>query len=165
MLLACPHAPSLATVAIFNWLIANVPETQVTACLNHGDVGFHNLAVDPDTYTVRGIFDYENASWADRHHDFRYLLFDTGHDEMLDAAVAVYEPAVGHTLSRDRIRLFNAAAAASFLAYRDGYASVKDLRHSRTRRRNEAAPRTRAGSLRACRSTTAGSGRCSGTAW
>jgi hypothetical protein len=63
---------------------------------------------------------YENAAWADRHHDFRYLLFDAGGDDMLDAALAVYEPAVGCTLSRDRIRVYNAAAATSFLAFRDG---------------------------------------------
>jgi aminoglycoside phosphotransferase (APT) family kinase protein len=46
--------------------------------LVHGDVGLHNLALDPETDTVNGIFDYDNAAWADRHHDFRYLLFDVG---------------------------------------------------------------------------------------
>jgi hypothetical protein len=97
-----------------------VPVTDADRVLVHNDVGFHNLALDPDTYAVRGVFDYEGAAWADRHHDFRYLLFDAGHEEMLDAALAVYEPAVGRKLSRDRIRLYNAAAAVSFLAYRDG---------------------------------------------
>lgn len=88
--------------------------------LVHGDVGFHNLAFDPDSYDVRGIFDYEGAAWADRHHDFRYLRFDTGRDEMVEAALAVYEPAVGRALSRDRVLLYNAASAVSFLALRDG---------------------------------------------
>jgi Ser/Thr protein kinase RdoA (MazF antagonist) len=97
-----------------------VPVTDADRALIHSDVGFHNLALDPETYAVRGIFDYEGASWADRHHDFRYLLFDRGHEEMLDAALAVYEPTVGRILSRERIRLYNAAAAASFLAFRDG---------------------------------------------
>jgi len=94
--------------------------TDADRALVHNDVGFHNLALDPTTHMVRGIFDYENAAWADRHHDFRYLLFDAGHEELLEAALAVYEPAVGLRLSRDRIRLYNAAAAAAFLAYRDG---------------------------------------------
>jgi len=40
-----------------------------------GDVGLHNLALDPGTDTVDGIFDYNGAARADRHHDFRYLLF------------------------------------------------------------------------------------------
>lgn len=97
-----------------------IPVTDADRALVHNDVGFHNLALDPTTYAVRGIFDYEGAAWGDRHHDFRYLHFDAGHDELLEAALAAYEHAIGRPLSRDRIRLYNAAAAASFLAYRDG---------------------------------------------
>jgi aminoglycoside phosphotransferase (APT) family kinase protein len=100
-----------------------VPVTDADRTVVHGDVGFHNLALDPVTFAVRGVFDYENAAWADRHHDFRYLLFDTRHEEMLDAALSVYEPAVGRKLSRERIYLYNAASAASFLAFRDGVPS------------------------------------------
>jgi Ser/Thr protein kinase RdoA (MazF antagonist) len=88
--------------------------------LVHGDVGFHNIAVDPETCDVQGVFDYKDASWGDRHHDFRYLLFDFDRDDMLDAALAVYEPAASRKLSRARIALANAASAASFLAFRDG---------------------------------------------
>ena len=57
---------------------------------------------------------------AERRHDFRYLLFDFGREEMLDAALEFYEPAVGRCLDRSRIRLYNAACAISFLAYRAG---------------------------------------------
>jgi hypothetical protein len=32
---------------------------------------------------VHGLFDYEGAAWADRHHDFRYLAFDLDRDELL----------------------------------------------------------------------------------
>lgn len=88
--------------------------------LVHQDVGLHNLALDPSSVEVRGIFDYEAASWSDRHHDFRYLLFDRDRDEMLDAACGVYEPLVGHTISRERVALYNAACAITFLAYRAG---------------------------------------------
>jgi len=88
--------------------------------LVHGDVGLHNLALDPQTDTVNGIFDYDGAAWADRHHDVRYLLFDVGREDMLDAALEVYEPAIGRTLDRDRIRLYNAACAISYLAFRSG---------------------------------------------
>lgn len=86
----------------------------------HGDVGFHNLAVDPETLAVQGIFDYDGAAWADRHHDFRSLLFAEARAEMLEGALVVYEAAVGLRLSRHRIALYNAVCAASFLAYRDG---------------------------------------------
>jgi hypothetical protein len=71
---------------------------------------------------VQGVFDYKDAAWADRHHDFRYLLFDDERDDMLEAALAVYEPMVSRRLSRARIALANAASAASFLAFRDGVA-------------------------------------------
>jgi hypothetical protein len=90
--------------------------------LVHGDLGLHNIAVDPETSQVRGVFDYDGACWADRHHDFRYLLFDRKQDEALEAALAVYEPATGITLNRERIKLYNAACAITFLAFRDGVA-------------------------------------------
>ena len=71
---------------------------------------------------MRGIFDYEGAAWADRHHDFRYLVFDFDRYELLDAARAVYEPAVGRAIRRERALLYNAACAVTFLAYRAGHA-------------------------------------------
>lgn len=88
--------------------------------LVHGDVGLHNLALDPDTDAVNGIFDYDSAAWADRHHDFRYLLFDVDREDMLASALEVYEPAVGRQVDRDRVRLYNAVSAISYLAFRLG---------------------------------------------
>jgi hypothetical protein len=88
--------------------------------LVHGDLGLHNMATDPETDGVNGVFDYDGAAWADRHHDFRYLLFDIGREDMLDAALEIYEPAIGRSLDRGRIRLYNAACAIGFLAFRVG---------------------------------------------
>jgi aminoglycoside phosphotransferase (APT) family kinase protein len=88
--------------------------------LVHSDVGFHNLSIDTKSATVDGVFDYEAAAWADRHHDFRYLVFDFDGDELFEAARAAYEPVVGRTILRDRVLLYNAACAASYLAYRAG---------------------------------------------
>jgi aminoglycoside phosphotransferase (APT) family kinase protein len=90
--------------------------------LVHGDLGLHNLAVDPETYAVRGVFDWDGAAWADRHHDFRYLIFHPVNDALLEAAIAVYEPVVGRTISRARVALYNAACAIGFLADRAGTA-------------------------------------------
>ena len=92
----------------------------VDCVLVHSDIGLHNLAFDPDTLTVQGIFDYDGAAWADRHHDFRYLVFDFDRSEVLESALAIYEPAIGVRLSRQRIYLYNAVCAFSFLAYRLG---------------------------------------------
>jgi Phosphotransferase enzyme family len=88
--------------------------------LVHGDLGLHNLAIDPTTNDIRGVFDYDSAAWADRHHDIRYLVLAIPGEPVLEAALAVYEPAVGRTLDRSRIQLYNAVCAASFLASRIG---------------------------------------------
>lgn len=97
-----------------------VPVGVKDRALIHGDVGLHNLALDPLTGTVNGIFDYDSAGWADRHHDFRYLLFDVDREDMFDSALAVYEPATGQQINRDRVRLYNAACAICYLAFRMG---------------------------------------------
>lgn len=97
-----------------------VPGDAADRALVHGDLGVHNLALDPQTDAVNGVFDYDSAAWADRHHDFRYLLFDVGREEMLDAALEVYEPAIGRSLDRGRIHLYNLACAIGYLAFRAG---------------------------------------------
>ena len=88
--------------------------------LVHTDVGFHNLGIDPRTFAVQGIFDYEGAAWADRHHDFRYLVFDFDGYDTLDAASETYESATGYAIQRSRVLLYNAACAVTFLAFRAG---------------------------------------------
>jgi aminoglycoside phosphotransferase (APT) family kinase protein len=88
--------------------------------LVHTDVGFHNLAIDFRSRTINGIFDYEGAAWADRHHDFRYLVLDVGRYELLEGATSAYEPITGRAIRRDRVLLYNAACAVTFLAYRAG---------------------------------------------
>ena len=93
---------------------------EIDRALVHTDVGFHNLGIDPKSFAVHGIFDYDGAAWADRHHDFRYLVFALDRYEMLDAATSVYEAVVGCSIRRDRVLLYNAACAISYLAYRAG---------------------------------------------
>jgi hypothetical protein len=90
--------------------------------LAHADVGLHNLAFEPATLEVCGVFDYDSAAWVDRHHDFRYLVFDLDRWEMLEAAIAQYEAAVELRLSRWRILLYNAVCACCYLAHRLGVA-------------------------------------------
>lgn len=97
-----------------------VPVRDSDRALVHTDLGFHNMALDPDTLTVRGVFDYDSVAWADRHHDFQYLIYLPGREEVLEAALAVYEPALGLTLDRNRILLYNAACAIGFMAFRHG---------------------------------------------
>jgi len=108
-----------AVIAKYEGLL--IPETD--RALVHTDVGFHNMAIDPASLKVCGLFDYEGAAWADRHHDFRYLIFDLaklGRFEVLDAAISVYEAALNRRIERRRIFLYNAACAITFLADRAG---------------------------------------------
>ncbi|MDE1906595.1 MAG: aminoglycoside phosphotransferase family protein [Rhodospirillales bacterium] len=88
--------------------------------LVHGDLGLHNIVVEPGTGRVKGIFDYDGAAWVDRHYDFRYFVFDRQEDDLLDSALEVYEGDLGIQLDRRRIWQLNAACAVGFLAYRRG---------------------------------------------
>lgn len=85
--------------------------------LAHTDFGFHNMVVTPDG-AVAGVFDYDEASLADRHYDFRYLLLDDRDDTLLVTAIEAYEASGGHPIDLSRIRLLNAASAVAFLAFR-----------------------------------------------
>jgi aminoglycoside phosphotransferase (APT) family kinase protein len=101
-------------------LYEHVPVEEADRALVHADVGFHNLAIDPESHAVNGIFDYEGAAWADRHHDFRYLVFAVERYDLFEAASSTYEAVVGRPIHRDRVLLYNAACAITFLAFRVG---------------------------------------------
>ncbi|MET0591142.1 MAG: aminoglycoside phosphotransferase family protein [Polyangiaceae bacterium] len=92
---------------------------EADCALVHTDVGMHNLALD-QARVVRGLFDYEEAAWADRHHDFRYLVFDGDRGELLEGALSAYESVTGYAIQRDRVLLYNASCALTYLAYRAG---------------------------------------------
>lgn len=113
-----PRLIARATAVIDAYEDVDVSESD--RVLVHTDVGFHNLGIDPQSHVVHGIFDYDGAAWADRHHDFRYLVFDRDQDELLEAALDVYEPRTGRRIDRERVLLYNAACAITFLAYRAG---------------------------------------------
>lgn len=89
--------------------------------LLHGDLGFHNMVVDPSTGILVGVFDYDDAAFGDRHHDFKYLLLDIPEEKLLHAAILAYQAARGAPIELARIHLFNAASAVGFLAYRAGH--------------------------------------------
>jgi aminoglycoside phosphotransferase (APT) family kinase protein len=93
--------------------------------LIHGDLGMHALAYDPDSFRINGLFDFEGAACADRHHDFRYLILGNS-TTMLDAALSEYESITHCILNRDRILLYHAACALSYLAFRVGHAPEEE---------------------------------------
>jgi len=89
--------------------------------LVHADLGLHNIVVDPDSLRVAGVIDYEGAVFGDRHQDFAYMVFQHLEEPMLEGALAVYEPATGTKIDRDRVLLLNAVAAIGFLGFRYGH--------------------------------------------
>ena len=99
-----------------------LPTADADRALIHGDLGLHNLAIDETSGDVRGLFDHDDAAWADRHYDFRYLAFDLGRSRLLDAALETYGEASGRVIDRGRVMLLNAASAICFLAFRCGVA-------------------------------------------
>jgi hypothetical protein len=108
-----------ALVAAIERMLANYERIAIEPAdrvLVHGDLGLHNIVMQGDD--VAGVFDYDGAAWTDRHHDFRYLTFLWERETMLEAALDIYEPAVGRKLNRRRIDLYNAACGVSFLASR-----------------------------------------------
>lgn len=88
--------------------------------LTHSDFGFHNVVVDQLTGRITGVFDYDDAAFADRHHDFKYMLLDSADEVLLEAAIDAYDAAGGKPIDRHRVRLLNAASAVGFLAFRAG---------------------------------------------
>jgi hypothetical protein len=89
--------------------------------LVHADLGLHNIALDPVSHRLAGLFDYEGAVFGDRHQDFVYMVFHRIEEPMLNGAIGAYEQATGVAIDRDRVRFLNALAAIGFLAFRHGH--------------------------------------------
>lgn len=100
----------------------NIVVEEADRVLVHADLGLHNIAFDAESGNVNGIFDYDGAAWADRHHDFRYLVLDFESRTLLEAAIDAYESAGGRAVRRERVLLYNAACAIGYLAFRFGRA-------------------------------------------
>lgn len=94
---------------------------QEDRALVHADFGLHNIVVDPATGAVNGVFDYGSAAWADRHLDFRYLVFAAVPDALLDAATTAYSEVTGVVIDHHRVLVCNALAAIGHLADRVGH--------------------------------------------
>ena len=113
-----PELERAANALIARYDALQVPDAD--RALVHGDLGVHNIAVDPGSFALRGVFDYDGAAWADRHHDFQYLVFDFESFALLEAASDAYQTVTGYAIDRARVLLYNAACAISFLAFRAG---------------------------------------------
>ena len=80
------------TSHIFHSFLENGPNFHFSPTLVHGDFDTPNILVDPDTFTVTGVIDFEEARIYDSAADF--LFYDAG-DHFLREIIANYN------LSRD----------------------------------------------------------------
>ena len=84
--------------------------------LVHGDLGSHNVAFEPETSEVLGVYDFDTVACVDRHWDFKYL-----HSYTLPFRQAVLEAYRRHTgiiPDPQRITLYHALTALAYLAWR-----------------------------------------------
>jgi aminoglycoside phosphotransferase (APT) family kinase protein len=99
--------------------------------LVHGDIGTHNLAFDPATRRVTGLFDFEEASCADRHFDFKYL--PSYGPRVLQLVIDDYAARTGVTIDVPRMRVLHLMTALSFWAWREEDPEAHDRLSSRNR--------------------------------
>jgi aminoglycoside phosphotransferase (APT) family kinase protein len=84
--------------------------------LVHGDLGSHNVAFEPETSEVLGVYDFDAIACVDRHWDFKYLHSYTPsfRQEVLEA----YCRHTGIIPDPQRITLYHALTALAYLAWR-----------------------------------------------
>ena len=99
--------------------------------LVHGDVGTHNLAFDPVTRRVTGLFDFEEASCADRHFDFKYL--PSYGPRVTQLVLDDYRDRTGVAIDVPRMRILHLMTALSFWAWREEDPDAHDRLSSRNR--------------------------------
>jgi aminoglycoside phosphotransferase (APT) family kinase protein len=82
--------------------------------LTHGDMGLHNMAIDPETGRLLGLFDFEEAALDDRHANL-YGLHSYG-DAFVEQALDAYAAASGVRPSVQRAALHHLLGAFDALA-------------------------------------------------
>lgn len=93
---------------------SHLQELPMGQTILHDDLSHHNLAFDPATHAITGVFDFAGTAVGDPHRDLRY---DPGLEIGDDAMVRAYEQARGVSVSRSRQRHWHALSALENLAW------------------------------------------------
>lgn len=123
--LANNHMPSPSLMALFGWLLDNVPEREGRSVMLHGDFGFHNFLFDAGELTA--VLDWEFAHIGDPAEELGYVRETVGDAIDWDRLVARYNAAGGEPVDARTLQYFrvwahvrNAAASnlvsANFVA-------------------------------------------------
>jgi aminoglycoside phosphotransferase (APT) family kinase protein len=81
----------------------------------HGDLHGWNIALDPATNQLVGVFDFNGTCIGDPHLDFRYFFYTD--PPLLESVLAHYQAMSTRTLSLTRCILYAAATDLSDLVY------------------------------------------------
>jgi aminoglycoside phosphotransferase (APT) family kinase protein len=96
--------PSPAVLALYGWLLGNVPDAPGRPVLLHGDIGFHNFLIDDGRLSA--VVDWEFAHIGDPADDVGYVRNSVGNSLDWGEFMAAYRAAGGPDLSEERVRFF-----------------------------------------------------------
>ncbi|NVK32038.1 MAG: phosphotransferase family protein [Gammaproteobacteria bacterium] len=71
---ATDHAPIASMPPLIDWLNANLPPDDGQVSLVHGDYRIDNLMFDPDTLTIKAVFDWELSTLGHPLADLAYQI-------------------------------------------------------------------------------------------
>ncbi|MDE2596130.1 MAG: phosphotransferase [Sphingomonadales bacterium] len=130
--LAESHTPSPALLAIYGWLLENVPDRAEPASLVHGDVGFNNFLFDEGKLSA--VLDWEFAHIGDPAEELGYIAVTTGAALDWPRFMAHYVEAGGDPVDAQTLHYFKVwayarnASAANILWTRFSDGLIGDLK-------------------------------------
>lgn len=132
--LAEAHTPSPALLAIYGWLLENVPNRPQPASLVHGDVGFNNFLFENGQLTA--VLDWEFAHVGDPAEELGYIAVTTGASLDWSRFMAGYVAASGDPVDARTLHFFKVwayarnASASNILWTRFADGLIDDLKVS-----------------------------------
>ena len=102
--LANNHTPSPSLMALFGWLLGNVPPREGRSVLLHGDFGFHNFLFEDGRLSA--VLDWEFAHIGDPAEELGYVRETVGKSIDWDRLMANYIAAGGDPVDDVALRYF-----------------------------------------------------------
>jgi aminoglycoside phosphotransferase (APT) family kinase protein len=90
--------------AVFQWLLANVPQNDDVPVLVHGDYALHNILIDGERVTA--ALDWEISHVGDRARDISWLLATIGKHVTAEDFMQAYVEAGGRPVSRFQLKYY-----------------------------------------------------------
>lgn len=103
LFLANVHNPSPTLMALYGWLLDNVPAPEGRPVLVHGDIGFHNMLIDEGRLSA--LVDWEFAHIGDPAEDLGSVRNVIGDVEWAET-LACYRAAGGPEIDAKRLHFF-----------------------------------------------------------